>query len=84
MQSLLLLVLDVFSFILLARVILSWFPVSYGSPVRPVADSVQRLTEPVLAPIRSVLPAIAGLDLSPMIVLVLIQAVLKPLVRGIF
>lgn len=39
---------------------------------------LERLTEPVLAPVRRVLPTPGGIDFSPMVVLLLIQYVLQP------
>ncbi len=52
--------------LILARVILSW--VSIGS--YELRDIVFRLTEPILAPVRRILPSSAGVDFSPMIVLI--------------
>ncbi|MBU21693.1 MAG: hypothetical protein CL476_01070 [Acidobacteria bacterium] len=42
-------------------------------PHHPAAQFVGTLTEPVLAPIRRVLPPMGGLDLSPMILLIGLQ-----------
>jgi YggT family protein len=58
--------------ILFGRIILSWFPLSPEGPMAGVSRVLYRLTEPVLAPLRAVLPPVQmggmGLDLSPMIV----------------
>jgi YggT family protein len=62
--------LTLFTLALFGRAILSWFPISYDSPVRPVADFLHTITEPVLAPVRSVLPPLGGLDLSVFVVLI--------------
>ena len=51
--------------LIFARIILSW--VSFGSYA--LREWVFRLTEPLLAPVRRILPQSAGLDFSPMIVL---------------
>ena len=53
--------------LIFARIILSW--VNFGG--YQIRDLVFRLTEPMLAPVRRLMPATAGLDLSPMIVLIL-------------
>lgn len=45
---------------------------------------LERLTEPVLAPVRRVLPTPGGVDFSPMVVLLGIQYVLQPLLADIF
>jgi YggT family protein len=60
---------DVFYILLLARLILSWFARGdqgfYGWLVG--------VTEPVLAPIRKVVPAAGGLDFAPLVAFVLLQ-----------
>ena len=52
--------------LIFARFILSW--VNIGS--YQIREWVFRLTEPILAPVRRILPQSAGLDFSPMIVLI--------------
>jgi len=52
------------------RILLSWMPINRDS--RLVA-LLYEITEPILAPIRRVVPSLGGLDLSPMIALLLIQ-----------
>ena len=63
-------VIDLYSFVVLAAVIISWLPVDRRSPL---AMMVYRLTEPALAPIRRALPPMGGLDLSPMVLLLVLQ-----------
>jgi YggT family protein len=58
--------IDLYSLIVLVAVILSWVRLDRRHPLAAV---VYGLTEPVLAPIRQVLPAMGGLDLSPMVLL---------------
>jgi YggT family protein len=64
--------LSVYLVILFGRIVLSWFPLAQDGPMAAVARVFYALTEPVLAPIRSVIPPMQmggmGLDLSPMIV----------------
>ncbi len=63
-------VLMTYFFLIIASVILSWV----GSQMRhPVVPLVYQLTEPVLRPIRRVIPPIAGLDLSPLFALIAIR-----------
>ena len=66
---------DLYSLVVVVAVILSWVPLDRRNPLVTVT---RRLTEPVLAPIRQVLPPVAGLDLSPMVLLIALQ-VLKGL-----
>lgn len=73
--SLIYLVLVVFQFILLARVLLSWFPNFDRS--NPIIRFIYGATEPVLSPIRNLLPAMGGLDFSPLIVFLLISLIVR-------
>ncbi len=61
-------ILNIFVLLLMARILLSWVRVGYDSPLRPLADFVFRATEPVLAPVRNVLPQSGPFDFSPIIV----------------
>ena len=63
---------------LLARVILSWVNLS---PTNPLVVIVYQITEPILAPIRRVLPRMGMLDLSPMVALILLFAIRQLLIR---
>jgi YggT family protein len=65
--------LSVYSIILLISIILSWVrPDPYG-PLREVVRIITLLTEPVLAPVRRLLPPMGGLDFSPIIVFFIIR-----------
>ena len=61
-------------FAVLVQVVLSWL-----NPYSPVAPLFDAMTRPFLAPIRRVVPPIANFDLSPLVLLVLLQVVLIPL-----
>jgi YggT family protein len=69
-------VLQIYVIVVFARIIMSWFPISPGSAMAPIFSFLYAVTEPVLGPIRRMLPPLnlggMGLDLSPIIVLVLI------------
>ncbi len=49
-----------------------------------VADFLFRVTDPILRPIRRVLPTMSGIDFSPWVALLLIQLVVQPLVTNIY
>lgn len=66
--TLILLTLQVFNLILLARVLMSWFPNIDRS--NPLVQLVYDLTEPVLRPVREMLPASGGMDFSPLVVFI--------------
>lgn len=61
------LIFEVYSFILLARVLLSWVQVD---PYNPIVRVLHQLTEPVLAPIRRLLPPTGPMDFSPIVAFV--------------
>jgi YggT family protein len=64
---------------IVGRILLSWFPISPESPLSGVFSFLYRITEPVLGPVRRLLPPIGmggmGLDLSPIIVIFVLQIV---------
>jgi YggT family protein len=62
--------IDLYSLIVLAAVIMSWVRVN---PRHPLASIVVGLTEPVLEPIRRALPPLGGLDFSPMVLLFVLR-----------
>jgi len=70
--------------LLWARIILSFVsPDPYHPTWGPIVRFVYDVTEPILAPIRRLLPAMGGLDFSPLIVFLLLrllQAILRDLV----
>jgi YggT family protein len=61
--------LDAYTIVILAGVILSWTSLRYDHPLMRVSRA---LTEPLLGPIRRVLPSVGGIDFSPMVLLFLI------------
>jgi len=71
--------LGIYSWIIFARIILSWVRVEPGTGLASVASVVYNLTEPVLGPIRSVIPpmrlGVAALDLSPLLVFLVIMII---------
>jgi len=73
------LVFTLFELVLLARVVLSWLQVD---PSNPIVKLLYDITEPVLGPIRRRVPPMGGLDLSPIIAL-LILIVLRALLRSL-
>lgn len=66
-------ILSIYSLILLARVLLTWFP--NIDRYNPIIKFLFDVTEPVLAPIRNALPRTMGFDFSPLIVFLLISVI---------
>ena len=73
LQAILATVLLTYFFLIIAAVILSWVG---GQMRHPVIPLVFQLTEPVMRPIRRVIPPIAGIDLSPVFALIGIRFLL--------
>jgi YggT family protein len=69
--------------LILARVILSWVNVN-SYTVYQIRDVVFRLTEPILAPVRRMMPSTGGIDFSPMIVLLAAWFLRSLLIQIIF
>ena len=68
--------IQVYLFILIVRAVASWFPIRPGTPLSSAYRVLLDLTEPVLAPIRRVIPPAGMFDLSFMVLffgLVLLQ-----------
>ncbi len=84
MSNAIVMLLNVAMLLFVARAILSWFPIGFDSPVRPIADGLNRITDPVLVPIRRVIPPIGGIDLSILVVIFGIRLILVPLIRSAF
>ena len=67
--------LQLFSLALFARIILSWFPLAPGGAMSTVFGVLYNITEPILGPVRSILPSIGMIDLSPIVVFILINVI---------
>ncbi|MGE5073096.1 MAG: YggT family protein [Anaerolineae bacterium] len=66
---------------LLVILIIIWVVVSWIlPPYHPLRESLDRIVEPMLAPIRRFLPATGMIDLSPMILIIIIQLLSRVLV----
>ena len=73
-----LIVLDLYVWLLIASAILSWliaFNVvnTRNQFVSAIAEFLYRITEPVLGPIRRALPSLGGLDISPIVLILIIM-----------
>ena len=71
-------VLDIYTWVIIAAAVISWVT---PNPYNPVVLVLRRLTEPVFAPLRRLLPPgkTVGIDFSPIIVILLIQWAIQPL-----
>jgi YggT family protein len=60
--------ISVYFIILFARIILSWFPMQPGTALASIASIIYQLTEPVMGPVRRLIPTIGMIDISPIVV----------------
>ncbi|MDX1368379.1 YggT family protein [Pseudomonas sp.] len=72
--------IKVFFFALIISVILSW--VAQGSH-NPAAELINQICEPLLAPIRRILPSLGGLDLSPIVAFLILNLIDMLVVRNL-
>ncbi len=71
--------INLYSLVLLARIILSWIP--NVDRYNPIVQLLYQLTEPVLEPVRRTIPPLGMIDLSPIIVFIGLR-ILQSIVIG--
>lgn len=85
-QSIICLLLDAYFVVLLVRIILSWVP-ALPEPLLPVSRFVRALTDPILLPLRGMLPPVQigamALDLSPIVLFIVVRILQGLLCRGV-
>ena len=69
--------LNIYLLILVARAILSFFPVRPGTGLASVQHVLLQLTEPIIAPVRRIIPPAGMFDLSFLVVFIVIQIVMS-------
>jgi YggT family protein len=74
--------IEIYILLVIGRVLLSWFPISRGSPMETVYSFFYTVTEPVLGPVRRALPPLGGFDLSPLVVIFGLQLLGQALAKG--
>ena len=80
-------VVQAYLVVLLVRIVLTWFPINPWSRLARVVRWLSAVTDPVLVPVRRVLPPLrlggggAALDLSPLVVFIALEIVLSILRR---
>jgi YggT family protein len=77
--SLLALFLNLITFAIFFRALVSWFPIDRDGPVVRALDTI---TEPVLDPLRRVVPTLGMIDLTPMVAMILLQVIAQALISG--
>ena len=82
MTGFILLLLQLYLLILVGRAVMSWFPLRSGGVAASVNSTLFTLTEPVLRPVRRVVPRTGMIDLSFMIVffgVIILQQIVRSL-----
>jgi YggT family protein len=76
-------ILQLYIVILLVRIIFTWFPISPWSSMGKVVQFFARLTDPILVPLRRIIPPLrvggAAIDLSPLILFFALEIVISRL-----
>ena len=73
--------LNIYMWIVIARALISWVNTD---PYNPVVNFLYRATEPVLSRVRRIIPDLGGIDLSPLIVLLIIYFLKEFLVKSVY
>jgi YggT family protein len=84
-----LLILQIYIWLLIAAAVLSWLVAfnvvnTRNQVVAMAADFLYRVTEPLLRPIRAMLPNLGGIDVSPVILILLILLLQNIIIRYIY
>jgi YggT family protein len=87
--DIILLVLQIYIWLLIAAAVLSWLVAfnvvnTRNQVVSMIGDMLYRLTEPLLRPIRQMLPNLGGIDVSPVILILLILFLENVIVRYVY
>ena len=65
---------QVLAFIIFIRAILTWFPISRHSPIVAFFDFI---TEPILAPLRRIIPTLGMVDITPMVAIIILLIIAR-------
>lgn len=65
-------------FIIFIRAILSWFAIS---PYSPIVVFLDRITEPILAPLRRIVPRLGMVDIAPMVAIIILIVIMYLIAR---
>jgi YggT family protein len=75
-------VMQLYVIALIARAIMSWFPVSPGSGLVPVMRALDTIIDPLLLPLRRIIPPAGMFDLSFLVLLILVEVVHSAVCAG--
>lgn len=70
----------VMTLLIIGRALLSWFPID---PRNPISEFLITVTEPILSPIRSIMPRMGMIDLTPLVAIILLQVIGQIVIKGL-
>lgn len=73
-------ILQLMALLILVRALLSWFN---PDPRNPVVMLIYQVTEPILEPLRRIIPRIGMIDITPMVAMLILYFIASALLRGI-
>jgi YggT family protein len=71
------LLIEIYSFVIFARVLITWVP--NLDPYHPAVQFLRQITDPVLEPARKLIPSIGMIDISPIVVMIVLQFLARAL-----
>lgn len=71
--------INLLTVLLIVRIVMSWISPMGAYSSHPAMRLLYNITEPIMAPFRSIIPPIGGLDLSPMLLFIVLN-----LIQGFF
>lgn len=74
------LLFNILTYAILVRALLSWFPIAPDNPLVRILDDI---TEPILAPLRQVVPRLGAFDITPIVAMFALQIIGQILVSGL-
>ena len=72
---------EILIIIIFIRIILSWFP---HNQYQPLIKLIYQISDPILNPIRNIVSPIGGIDISPIIVIFIIQLIKNIILKSLF
>ena len=76
-RELVIIIFDIINLLILARILMSWLPMAGVNldPYNPIVRYLVQITDIFLEPFRRIIPPIGGMDLSPIIAILVLQLV---------
>jgi YggT family protein len=73
---------DLYILLMFVRIVLSFFPTAPGGALAKVSMALRSITDPILDPLRRIIPPLGGFDLSPLVLMLTLRIVVQGLILG--